>query len=389
LSKAATAVDARGVGRFAGMAGSSIAGRSAVDWVTHFLNASYYGVPRETRDLGHLRLAWAVLTTYWHQLGGGPLGARHVRRFHQSFRAARSPGGSRYPRGLLDRHQLEGGAARLLGDWFGEAQADPARIGWGVVFQSSAERANYRPEVRLRHAKLGPLTPPAAALPQQTWHTYPPVPIPGVDDLVAVLEATDTWSHFPTDVSRFTALRSGPLKAQTFEIEAIAELTRHAPMLTRQYVTVTGVLDRSEPDALGERLAVISANLVRMPGDEPAVVPLGARPTHLIELTTHAGHFLGCARNHLVLFETDERAYVRAVGNWDPMAWYVRLSYSYKGADAQRTFWGLESPQHSMLRQFARAAARRQRARGETPVMPPELAPFQEDTSDDRRARRS
>jgi hypothetical protein len=386
-SKAATGIDLRGLGQFAGMAGSSIAGRSSVDWVTHFLNASYYGVPRKSRNLAHLRLAWAVLTTYWHQQGGRPLGARHVRRFHQSFRAARSRDGSSYPRGLLDRNQLEGGAARLLGDWFGEAQADPERIGWGVVFQTTAERASYRPEVRLREAKLGPLSPPAAALPQQTWHTYPPVPIPGVEDLVAVLEATDTWSHFPTDVSRFTALRSGTLRGQTFEIEAIAEIARHAPMLARQYVTVTEVLDRSQPNALGERLAAMSANLARMPHDESAVLPPGARPTHLIELTTHEGHFLGRARNHLVLCETDERAYVRAVGNWDPMPWYVRLSYGYKGADAQRTFWGLESPHHSMLRQFARAAARRQRARGVTPVMPPELEPFQESTPNDHRGR--
>ena len=140
-SKAATGLDVRGLGQFAAMAGSSIAGRSAVDWVTHFLNASYYGVPPESRDLAHLRLAWAVLTTYWHRLGGGALGARHVRRFHQSFRAARAPEGSSYPRGLLDRNQLEGGAVRLLGDWFGEAQADPEHTGWGVVFETSAERA--------------------------------------------------------------------------------------------------------------------------------------------------------------------------------------------------------------------------------------------------------
>lgn len=367
------------------MAGSSIAGRDAVAWITHFLNASYYRVPRETRDLENLRSAWMVLTTYWYQLGGSPLGAHHVRHFHHAFRNARSPGGSQYPRGLLDRDQLEGGAACLLGDWFGQAQADPARIGWGVVFKTTAERANYRPEVRLHHAKLGPLTPPAAPASRQTWHTYEPVPVPGVDDLVAVLEATDTWSHFPTDVSRFTALRSGSLQGQTFEIEAIAELARHAPMLTRQYVTVTEVLDSSQPDALDERFVAICAGLTRMPHDGAAVLPPGARPTHLIELTTHQGHFLGCARNHLVLFETDERAYVRAVGNWDPMPWYVRLSYTYKGADAQRTFWGLESPQHSMLRQFARAAARRQRARGETPPMPPELEPFQEDTTHEHR----
>jgi hypothetical protein len=124
-------------------------------------------------------------------------------------------------------------------------------------------------EARLRHARLGPLSPPAAALSDQTWHTYPPVPIPGVDDLVAVLEATDTWSHFPTDVGRFTALRSGPLQGQTFEIEAIAELARHAPMLTRGYVTVTQVLDRSQPDTLSEQLAAISTNLAAMPHAEP------------------------------------------------------------------------------------------------------------------------
>jgi hypothetical protein len=183
LSKAATGIDVHGLGRFAGMAGSSIAGRSSVDWVTHFLNASYYGVPRKSRDLADLRLAWAVLTTYWYQLGSRPLGARHVRRFHQSFRAARAPDGSRYPRGLLGRNQLEAGAARLLGDWFGEARADPERIGWGVVFQTTAERASYQPEVRLRQAKLGQLSPPAAVPSEQTWHTYPPVPIPGVDDL--------------------------------------------------------------------------------------------------------------------------------------------------------------------------------------------------------------
>jgi hypothetical protein len=122
------------------MAGSSIAGRSSVDWVTHFLNASYSGVPRKSRDLADLRLAWAVLTTYWYQLGGRPLGARHVRRFHQNFRAARTSDGSSYPRGLLDRNQLEGGAARLLGDWFGAAQADRERTALGVVFRTTAHR---------------------------------------------------------------------------------------------------------------------------------------------------------------------------------------------------------------------------------------------------------
>jgi hypothetical protein len=155
-------------------------------------------------------------------------------------------------------------------------------------------------------------------------------------------------------------------------------------MLTRGYVTVTQLLDRSEPEALQEQLAAISANLARMPEHEPAALPPGAQPSHLVELTTHEGHFLGRARNYLVLFETGERAHMRAIGNWDPMPWYTRLSYGYRGADAQRVFWGMQSPEHSMLRQLARAAVRRQRARGESPTMPPELAPYQEDSPRNR-----
>ena len=172
-----------------------------------------------------------------------------------------------------------------------------------------------------------------------------------------------------------------------FEIEAIAEVARHVPMLTRGYVTVTRVLDRSEPRALREQVALLAENVAKGDDAEPAVLPTNDSATHLFELTTHAGHFLGCARNYLLLFETSEGAYIRAVGTWDPMPWYVRLSYAYQGADAQRAFWGLESPRQSMLRQFARAAARRQRARGESPRMPPELEPFQEDSIPDREER--
>jgi hypothetical protein len=372
--KAATAADLRGLGQFARMAGSSIAGLDSVGWVTHFLNAAYYGVPSERRALENLHIASAVLTTHWHTLSAPQLNAGDVRRFHHSFRLSRAPGGSRYPHGLLDHEQLVGGAERLLGSWFSEARTDPERIGWGIVFRDTRERARYDPESRLCVAPLGPLTPPTAPPPEQTWHTYPPVPIPGLEDLDAVLEATDMWSHFVTDIGRFTALRNGPLRGQTFEIEAIAEIARHLPMLTRCYVTVTNVLDRSQPTALNDQVAALSENLSRFGHNEPALLPLGASPAYTVELTAHAGHFLGRARNHLVAFETTSGAYLRAIGNWDPMPWYVRLSYAYEGAAAQQAFWCLESPQHSMLRQFARAAARRQRARGETPEVAPELA---------------
>jgi hypothetical protein len=372
-STAAMSSDLRGLGQFARMADSSIAGHAAIAWVTHFLNAAYSGVPPERRDLESLRLVWAVLTTYWHQLGTNPLTAGDAPRFHRSFRRSRSPTGSRYPRGLLDPEQLADGARRLLGDWFRPARNDPDRIGWGVVFEHQRERAGYHPELRLRHAPLGPLTPPAAPPAEQTWHTYRPVPIPGADDVIAVLEATEMWPHFATDIGRFTALRGGRLDGQIFEIEAMAEIARHLPMLTRCYVTVTRVLDRSQPGALKNQIAALSAHLSRLGREEPSLLPPGATPLHVTELTAHAGHFLGRARNYFVLFETREGAYLRAVGNWDPMPWYVRLAYTYEGAAAQRAFWCFETPEHSMLRQFARAAARRQRVRGEAPKFPPEL----------------
>ena len=81
-------------------------------------------------------------------------------------------GGSQYPRGLLDRYQLERGASRLLGPWFDEATGDPGRLGWGVAFETVAERATYQPELRYGRAALGALSPPRAPLTEQTWHTY-------------------------------------------------------------------------------------------------------------------------------------------------------------------------------------------------------------------------
>lgn len=143
---------------------------------------------------------------------------------------------------------------------------------------------------------------------------------------------------------------------------------------------MTQVLDRSQPPELRDKVALPATNVTRHGFNEPVILPATGTPTHLVELTTHSGHFLGRARNYLLIFDTADGAYVRTIGNWDPMPWYVQLSYAYQGADAQRTFWGLESHEHSMLREFARAAARR-RARGETPTMAPGLAPFQEDTT--------
>src|SRR4051794_41512317 len=78
--------DAEGVLRFARMTGSSIAARDAAPWVTDFLNAAYYRRPAAERDVDDLRLAFAVLTTYWYRRPGrGRLHATDLTAFHRAY----------------------------------------------------------------------------------------------------------------------------------------------------------------------------------------------------------------------------------------------------------------------------------------------------------------
>jgi hypothetical protein len=336
------------------MVGSSIAARNSTDWVLHFLNAAYYTKSDHERDLDYLRLAHSLLTTYWHRLGRR-LRASDVHHFHHAFRLARG-GGSHYPAGRLDRQQLERGAQELHGDWFLDAYADHARRGWGVAFESVDERGAYRPEARLESGALAELTPPVYDPLEQTWLAYEPVEVPSVARVEAALRRPDTWQDYGSEIGRFTAVRSGGLEAQTFEIEVVAEIAPHVPMFTRGYVTVTRILDRSDSPALEAYLAGVNASVTEQ-GLEGGAVPAGATPALVIELTTHTGHFIGNAISRLVLFEDDGRAYLRDVGSWDPMLWYIRLPYQMQGEKAQHAFWGLGSPRQSMLHQIALATA--------------------------------
>src|SRR3954452_19220348 len=160
---------------FARMAGSSIAGRDAAAWITDFLNAAYYRRPPVERDVDDLRFAFATLTTYWYRkdparlLRLGDLAA-----FHRAYGAHRFDTGTS-ARGLLDRLQLEEGAAGLIRAWFPTAYADDARRAWGIAFETVEERDAYDPSCRLPLARLGELTPESAPPEQQVWHTYPPV----------------------------------------------------------------------------------------------------------------------------------------------------------------------------------------------------------------------
>jgi hypothetical protein len=343
-----------GLGQFAGMVGSSIVAKNSTDWVLHFLNAAYYTKSEDERDLDDLRLAHNVLTTHWHRLGRR-LRTTDVHRFHHAFRVARH-GGSHYPAGRLDREQLERGAQELHGAWFLEAYADPVRRGWGVAFESVDERDAYRPETRLESGALAELSPPASAAPEQSWLAYEPVEIPSIERVEAALRRPETWQDYGSEIGRFTAVRGGGLEGQTFEIEVVAEMMPHVPMFTRGYVTVTRILDRTDQPELDTYIDAINARLADEVHDG-AAVPEGAQAAMVIELTTHRGHFIGNAISRLVLFEHDGKAYIRDVGSWDPMPWYIRLPYQIQGEKAQHAFWGLGTPRQSMLHQIALATA--------------------------------
>ena len=264
--------------RFARMTGSSIAGRDAAAWITDFLNAAYYRRPVDQRDVDDLRLAFAVLTTCWYRKHAGRrLRLTDVGAFHRSFGARRFDT-VLSGRGLLTRHQLLDGAVQLLGDWFPNAYADASRRGWGIAFPTAEERAQYDPQVRLRLARLGKLTPESAPPERQTWHTYPPVEMPSVEAVVDALTHPETWPDYASEIGRFTPLRPGGLAGQTFEIEVAAATESSLPIFTRGYVTITRLVTPDDPAALRAYFDELEEGLARYGHGEPRAVPEGGEP---------------------------------------------------------------------------------------------------------------
>jgi hypothetical protein len=335
-----------------GMSGSSIAGPTAAVWVTDFLNAAYYARDRGERSLADLRLARSILATGWHRAGYRRLTARDLVGFHRAYGRDRFRTDGESAWGRLTADELLAGAQRLHGEWFAAAAADPARRGWGVVFEDRAARDAYEPERRLDAGALGALSPPAAPPEQQHWHTYPPVPVRSATATAAALHEPRRWTDHGSAIGQFVAVRPGGLAGQTFEIEIVVALAARAPVLSRAYVTCTRVFERgAELTAWAEHL---NERLVAGESDDVAL-PAGAEALAGIELTSHVGHFLGAATSNLLLFEERGQAYLRDVGCWDPLPAHLELAYRTRGADAQRAFWGDGDPDDSMLHGFAAA----------------------------------
>ncbi|HET6868528.1 MAG TPA: hypothetical protein VFH80_21630 [Solirubrobacteraceae bacterium] len=351
---AAAAVKPGGPLRFARMTGSSIAGRDAAGWVTDFLNAAYYRRPVAQRDVDDMRLAFAILTTYWYGLQTPRrLRLTDLRAFHHAY------GGHRFDtevsgRGLLNREQLLDGAAKLIGDWFPEAYGDAARRGWGIAFPSVQERDAYDPTRRLAVARLGKLTPESGPPDSQMWHTYPPVEMPSVEGVVGALTRPETWPDYASELGRFTPLRPGGLDGQTFEIEVAAGTESGRPIFTRGYVTITRLVTPDDPEALRVYFDELEDGLAMYGDNEPRALPEGGEPVVGFDLTTHEGHFMGAGHNRLILYRAGGRVWVRAAGTWDPMPWHVEQSYRRAGRAAQHAFWGQgEVARLSMLHQLA------------------------------------
>jgi hypothetical protein len=340
------------------MSGTSISAPDAVGWVTDFLNAAYYARIPELRDVDDLRIAFTVLTTRWHRLGHRRLHAHDVAAFHRAFGRARLRDSAESPRGTLTREELLAGSERLFGPWFQDAYHDDERRWYGIAFETPTERDDYKPEYRLRHAKLGEPTPPERPRNEQVWHTYNPVPIDSPQRTIAALLRPEKWPDFASDLGRFTPVRSGGLDGQTFEIEVISALTPRTPAILRGYVSVTRLLSRDDDE--GKLLAYaarLSELMVRFGRDQPPAYPEGCTPLLALCLDTHEGHFMGRGRNRLLMYELGGQAYLRAAGTWDDLPMTLEQAYRSAGRKAQQAFWGDERPESSMLHQIARQTA--------------------------------
>jgi hypothetical protein len=343
-------------GRFAQMGGSTVASAGAAAWITDFLNAAYYAKPRDRRDLTDLRLAFTILTTYWHHRGHRALGAADVLRFHRALGTARLQGtGGRT--GTLDTAALLDGGARLFGDWFPAAARDWDRLGWGIAFPTVEEKADHDPEVRLAQARVGALTPPVAPVEEQIWHTYPPVEVPDATATAAAVLAVEHWPDYASELGRFTPLRRRGLDGQTFEIEVVGFPSPRTPVFTRGYVTVTTLVTADDPDARDAWVDDVRSGFTSRPTELPPI-PDGAEVHAGFDLTCHEHHFMGNAKNRLVLYSHEGRAYLRAAGTWDPMQRHLAELYERVGRYSQHAFWGMESPRESMLHQIAARVAR-------------------------------
>ena len=343
--------------RFARMTGSSIAGRDAAGWVTDFLNAAYYRRPVAERDVDDLRLAFAILTTYWYRRESPRrLRLTDLRAFHRAYgtAAVRHRGSPAAACSTASSCWTE--RVQLLGDWFpdGLRRRRPARLGDRLSNGGGARLPTTR-SGGCELARLGELTPESGPPERQTWHTYPPV-----EDAVGRgrrRRADRDPRPGPTTPARSGASpRCAPAAwpARRSRSRWPRAPSPGRPIFTRGYVTITRLVTPDDPAALRTYFDELEAGLADYGENEPRAVPEGGEPVVGFDLTTHEGHFMGAGHNRLILYTHEGRAWVRAAGTWDPMPWHVDAVLPGRGRAAQHAFWGEgDVARLSMLHQLA------------------------------------
>ena len=61
--------------------------------------------------------------------------------------------------------------------------------------------------------------------------------------------------------------------------------------------------------------------------------------------------------SRLVVWEEDGAAFIRDVGEWDPLPAHLAVPFRLAGRAAQVAFWGGGPPEQSMLHQLAAVVA--------------------------------
>jgi hypothetical protein len=231
----------------------------------------------------------------------------------------------------------------------------------GSRFPRARHATRSTPERRLRHAALGPLTPPTMAPDQQHWATYDPVALPNPEAALQLIQQPARWPDIASAAGRFTALRVGGLLGQTFEIEVIAKPAPRSPIFTRGYVTCSAAHIPTAEGGQADLQNAVAELTERYQAGAGAsarpILPADAQPLALVILTTHDGHFLGPALSHLLVWRDARGAWIRDIGAWDHLAPHLAAAYRVAGRAAQQMFWGPTPPPGSMLAQLAAVSA--------------------------------
>ena len=214
----------------------------------------YYRRPEDQRDVDDLRLAFAILTTYWDRHGPGGSARSTPSRFHRAFGARPLPDGHRQ---RAARHAGPRAAAR-------RRRAPARRLVPGGLRRPRAPRLGHR--LRDGRRARGATTRRAACAPprsarsrrrrprrrdEQVWHTYAPVAMPSAEGVVAALTRPETWPDYATRARPLHAAAAG--RARGPDLRDRGRGRHRAPaarVYTRGYVTITRLVTPDDPEAL-------------------------------------------------------------------------------------------------------------------------------------------